>query len=134
MRFLRRPSTESDCKEVCGIQLKSFRARVVSVTVNASRWGRRSLPQQSGSPLHQLGPEFPTACEIALGAGIASFLLVRFLRSSGVKDGSARTNLLGSSASDLVLIVRLPVYEKKLNRSSLTRASASVEFSVTVTS
>ena len=50
---------------------------------------------------------------IALGAGIAGFLLVRFLRRSGVKDGGGLVLTLGPGASDPVLTVPVD-YEKQI--------------------
>jgi len=48
-----------------------------------------------------------------LGAGIAGFLLVRFLRRSGVKDGGGLVLTLGPGASDPVLTVPVD-YEKQI--------------------
>ena len=56
MLFLRRPRTETECKK-SGRKTKVFRTRECELfTVSELRRGRRSLPQQSASPLHQPGP------------------------------------------------------------------------------
>ena len=113
------------------MQLESFRTRASSVTVSESQRGRAILPQQSASPLHQLGPKFQRLCEIALGTGIAGILLVRFLCRAGVKRiGVLVLNFLTWRVRSGLDNPGIQLYEKQSNRSSLPRAAALVEFSV----